>query len=78
MEKSVWAAREAEETFYLTEQFWMNIEEGGGVLCKRKGISTQGIFIGCLLCSRHCENGTLVNTAINSVIASREYLVVNP
>lgn len=55
----------------------MNTEEGGGVLCKRKGISIQGILIGCLLCSRHCENGMLVNTAVNSIIASREYLVVN-
>lgn len=44
MEKSVWAAKEAEETFYLTVQFWMNTEEGGGVLCKRKGISTRNIY----------------------------------
>ena len=61
MEKSVWAAKEAEETFYLTVQFWMNTEEGGGVLCKRKGISTQGIFIGCLLCSsQHSIAGEIV------------------
>ena len=45
MEKSVWASREAEETFYLTEQFWMNIEEGGGVLCKKEGyIHSRNIY----------------------------------
>ena len=53
MEKSVWAAKEAEETFYLTVQFRMTTGEGGGVLCKRKAISIQGMFIGFLLCSRH-------------------------